>query len=516
MAQITNIEWTETTWNPVTGCSKISPGCKNCLDPSTRVLMADMSWRPLQELRVGDRVISFTESPSLGQNRIYEKGCVEAVWETHKPAVEVMAGAKTIIASEDHLFLTYTRPQWKKAGALGLSSGIIDIGVPTLLADIDDPEYLDGYAAGAIEGDGTFKWQEGWRSDKMGFPQAYCRVAVLRDDRPILERIEKAFQNHRLSTPPIQNFNTGRPGRQLIKIETRALGNLEIIDSNILRERDSIQWRMGWLAGFFDTDGSYTGKNLRFSQKDIEQLLKVQRYTEALGFSFKIEERERISTAILTGTLKDRIRFLSTIRPALTRKCADFEGRKFSRTWTPVDGIRRIGQRRLLDIQVDRGTFIAEGFATHNCYAERMARRLQAMGQYRYRNGFDVTLQSDLVALPRSWKKPRMIFANSMSDLFHDEVPPEFIHSVFRTMNMASRHIFQVLTKRSGRLREMSESLMWTDNIWMGVSVENEDYACRIDDLLDTGAGVKFLSLEPLLGSLEDVSFEGIGWVIVG
>jgi len=138
------------------------------------------------------------------------------------------------------------------------------------------------------------------------------------------------------------------------------------------------------------------------------------------------------------------------------------------------------------------------------------------MGQQRYRNGFDVTLQGDIVELPLSWKKPRMIFVNSMSDLFHEDVPSEFIQSVFRIMNMASRHIFQVLTKRSDRLREMSESFLWTDNIWMGVSVENDDCANRIDDLLQTDAVVKFLSLEPLLGSLEDVSFEGIGWIIVG
>ena len=138
------------------------------------------------------------------------------------------------------------------------------------------------------------------------------------------------------------------------------------------------------------------------------------------------------------------------------------------------------------------------------------------MGQHRYRNGFDVTLQSDIVELPLSWKKPRRVFVNSMSDLFHEEIPADFIHSVFKTMNMVSRHIFQVLTKRSDRLREMSETLTWTDNIWMGVSVEKEDYAYRIDVLLDTGASVKFLSLEPLLGSLEAVSFEGIDWVIVG
>lgn len=167
-------------------------------------------------------------------------------------------------------------------------------------------------------------------------------------------------------------------------------------------------------------------------------------------------------------------------------------------TWNPVTGCSKVST------------------GCKNCYAERMARRLQAMGQYRYRNSFNVTLQGDIVELPLSWKKPRMIFMNSMSDLFHEEIPEEFIHSVFRTMNMASRHIFQVLTKRSDRLREMSESFLWTDNIWMGVSVENDDCAYRINDLLQTDAVVKFLSLEPLLGSLRDVSLEGVDWIIVG
>ncbi len=167
-------------------------------------------------------------------------------------------------------------------------------------------------------------------------------------------------------------------------------------------------------------------------------------------------------------------------------------------TWNPVTGCSKVSP------------------GCKNCYAERMAKRLQAMGQQRYRNGFRVTLQKDIVDLPCLWKKPREIFVNSMSDLFHKIIPPSFIQCVFETMNLASQHTFQVLTKRSNRLREINESLVWTDNIWMGVSVENEDYEHRIDDLLQTGAVIKFLSLEPLLGSLKNVSFEGIDWVIVG
>ena len=138
------------------------------------------------------------------------------------------------------------------------------------------------------------------------------------------------------------------------------------------------------------------------------------------------------------------------------------------------------------------------------------------MGQYRYRNGFKLTLQKDLVGLPLTWKKPKIIFVNSMSDLFHKDVPLKFIQSVFDTMSLAHWHIFQVLTKRSERLKEISGELTWADNIWMGVSVENRDYEYRINDLRETGARVKFLSLEPLLGSLREVSFVGIDWIIVG
>ena len=167
-------------------------------------------------------------------------------------------------------------------------------------------------------------------------------------------------------------------------------------------------------------------------------------------------------------------------------------------TWNPVTGCSKVSP------------------GCKHCYAERMARRLKAMGNPRYRNGFQVTLHHELVELPLKWSKPRTIFVNSMSDMFHEAVPLDFIQAVFDTMNRAPQHNFQVLTKRSGRLREISGELHWTDNIWMGVSVELAQYEFRIDDLRATGAAIKFLSLEPLLGSLNGISLSNIDWVIVG
>ena len=167
-------------------------------------------------------------------------------------------------------------------------------------------------------------------------------------------------------------------------------------------------------------------------------------------------------------------------------------------TWNPVTGCTKISP------------------GCKHCYAERMANRLQAMGQPNYRNGFDVTLQPQMLELPLQWKSPQRVFVNSMSDLFHASVPLDYIKRVFGIMRRADWHQYQILTKRSERLRELSPLLEWDDQIWMGVSVENANYAYRIDDLRRTGAAVKFLSLEPLLGSLPKLDLSGIDWVIVG
>jgi protein gp37 len=145
-----------------------------------------------------------------------------------------------------------------------------------------------------------------------------------------------------------------------------------------------------------------------------------------------------------------------------------------------------------------------------------MAKRLQAMGQYRYRDGFKVTLHPEAIEEPYQWKKPRVVFVNSMSDLFHDDVPVSFIQQVFSVMNHCPQHTFQILTKRSENLAELSSLLNWSDNIWMGVTVESDKYLYRIDHLRQVNARIRFLSLEPLLGPLDDLDLHEINWVIVG
>ena len=151
-----------------------------------------------------------------------------------------------------------------------------------------------------------------------------------------------------------------------------------------------------------------------------------------------------------------------------------------------------------------------------HCYAERMAKRLQAMGQKKYVNGFDFAFHSECLAEPKTWKNPHTVFVNSMSDLFHEQMTFENIQRVFKVMNENPRHTFQVLTKRSDIMLEYSSQLKWTKNIWLGVTVENDEFSNRIDDLRKTGALVKFISFEPLLDSVGEIDLSGIDWVIVG
>ena len=167
-------------------------------------------------------------------------------------------------------------------------------------------------------------------------------------------------------------------------------------------------------------------------------------------------------------------------------------------TWNPTTGCNKVSQ------------------GCKFCYAEVMSRRLKAMGLEKYSNGFEVTLHEDALKIPYTWKQPKIVFVNSMSDLFHKDIPLEFIRRVFKVMNDNPQHVFQVLTKRADVLFKYHKALNWTHNIWMGVSVENEKSLNRVNLLRRTKAKVKFLSCEPLIGPLTNLNFKKIDWVIVG
>ena len=167
-------------------------------------------------------------------------------------------------------------------------------------------------------------------------------------------------------------------------------------------------------------------------------------------------------------------------------------------TWNPLTGCSKISE------------------GCKNCYAERMSTRLRAMGVGKYKAGFAVTLHKEVLQEPLRWRRPKVVFVNSMSDLFHESVPTSFIEAVFDVMRQTPRHTYQVLTKRAERAERLGRHLSWTSNVWLGVSIESERWIHRLEHLRATGAQTKFLSLEPLLGPLPDLNLSGIDWVIAG
>ena len=347
--------------NPYRGCEH---ACSYCLSPETLVLCADMKWRPIGEVRPGDHLVGFDEYPEPGRSRKLRPAVVEALWWSRKPTLRLCTQSCEVLATAEHRWLV-NHDRWRNTAWLRPGRSLRRL--PVTESEPVDDDYRAGYVAGVTLGDGTMRFEPGWRSDKLGFPAAYWRVAMI--DREPLERLVAYLARFGVATE-LRPFDAGpRSKRPLRKVETRALAKLAVIAKLTRGELESRGYRRGFLAGFFDAEG-HNGSSLRISQVDLDVLERVRRYASSLGFVFSLERRaNRASTVRLVGTIADRIRFFSLLEPAIRRKREALFGFEPAAAPDLVEAIEPGPTRDVVDIQTSTRTFFAAGLATHNCYA---------------------------------------------------------------------------------------------------------------------------------------------------
>jgi DNA repair photolyase len=348
--------------NPYRGCEH---GCVYCLKPDTSVLHADMGWRRIGDVRVGDVIAGFDEFPRTVGPRRFRLTVVEAVRWSRRPAVRLVTEGGEIVTTEDHRWLEAWSGRWSRTDRL--QPGRRLCRVPVVAEEPLDDDYRVGYLAGLSFGDGTCRLQPGWRSDRPDFPSACWQVA-LTDHEPLARTVEylRCFAVG-AEILPLREASVGR--RLMRKVEIRSLPKLAIVHGLVTADRETRNYRRGFLAGFFDAEG-HNGSSLRISQNETPVLERVRSYARSLGFEFALEPRTwKTGTLRLVGGFTDRMRFLAVCRPTIARKVQALFGRELCPDPDPVVSVERGPVIDVVDIQTSTRTFFAAGLATHNCYA---------------------------------------------------------------------------------------------------------------------------------------------------
>ena len=335
-------------------------GCSYCLDPDTPVLFADYVWRPLKDVRKGDTLLGFDEYPTeRHRGRKYRKSVVEGVFSLERPCLRLTLDNGTeVITSLDHKWLTgRSRKGWVSSRKLCLSHVLLSVGEVSPSFDFDE-DFQAGYLTGMSLGDGTFRFPTDLKQ------QVYWRVA-LSDEEPLL-RTQKFLSTFGVVVP-IRHFDGGRLAKKPSqKLETRSRESLSIIQKLISLERDSLNYKRGFLSGFFDAEGSYSGKNLRIHQTRPNGLLqRCLRYAEDLKIPMGLEEK----ACRVLGTMQDKIRFCAETQPSLVRKTDSIIGKEIDVKPVGIRKIEYLGVRPVIDLKTSTATFMAAGLATHNCYS---------------------------------------------------------------------------------------------------------------------------------------------------
>jgi protein gp37 len=480
--------------------------------------MADMAWKPIGEVRPGDQVMAFDEhNPGgKGNERRWRVADVTAAWRTVQRAVRLaFTDGREVVTSAEHKWLR-DRDRWRTTDQLRPGDRVR--AVFTSASDPRDADYEAGYIAGVTLGDGTFRWSPEWRSDKLGYPQSYWRVAVLETDRVILDRLAD-YLVHAGIQVNVRPFAGGGQAA-MAKVETRALANMPVI-ARLCDERDTDGWWAGWLAGMFDAEGNTSGGSLRISQKDIGVLETIVAAAARLGFLFKVEKfTNGTATARLVGDVAEQGRFLAATRPALARKGPGMIGRKVRTGYATVAAIAYGIDVEMVDITTTTGTFIADGLLTHNCYARAIAQRFTSA----FPAGFTPLFHTERLTAPANTVIPRKhvgdpawlrVFVCSMADLYGRWVPQEWIEQVHAAELANPRWEYLHLTKFPARYVGLDVPA----GAWLGTSVDEQPRVRLAEDAFRQLAGkgkIRWLSLEPLKADLRFTDLSMFDWVVIG
>ena len=526
MTEWTKIDWADHTFNPWIGCQKVSTGCDNCLAPETLVLYRDWTWRPLSEVQVGDELLGFPESGGTLMRRL-EVSTVEKIWPVRTRALEIRTPDHSIVASYEHPFVARkTSRAWRWREPHNFS--LLTTYLRTLEVAPREPfstEYMrgylsgatGGYLSGATEGDGTFRLSEE--------RQSYWRVAVRNTQNQFLERLADFLKKLETAELGVKPFRTNQGTAPMIRIETRRRDHLERIEKilGMAHGEVSRDFARGWLAGMFDAEGSSgitnrkskPGKirqnSLRIANTVDERIEKIARYGKITGFDFKVEKYSKhCYTAQLQGGAAERGRFYGTVRPALDYKVNSCLHTEVPAKESQVVAMSDVGEIDLIDIQTSTGTFFANSFAVHNCYAEALTDRY---GWTEWgAQGERVRTSDNYWKQPLRWEHraagtgvKERVFCASLADVFDNQAPAGAREELWDLIR-ATRHLeWLLLTKRPQNMAEMLPPGWETEygNVWLGVSAEDqEEYDRRWPILAATPAAVRFVSYEPALGPL--------------
>ena len=496
----TKIEWTDITWNPITGCLH---NCWYCLDGDTQITMSDLSFKKLRDIKIGDEILGVNLRKDKSKIPYLQTSIVQSKNKIRDEAYKIITETTILTCSSYHKWLV-DRMRWRSlCDTLKVGSKIRLISKYVGVEETTGSYYMRGYLRGIIKGDGClgiYKSKE--RKVKVNNktytrpPENNFKFRLSMKDFGAIKRARDYLKYFGVNT-----FNHIHDG--LFSIRKDGEASYHKINE-IISIVNNPEFKAGYLGGIFDAEGSYSGNILRLYNKDVSEIINCLDY---FGFEYHVA-KDKIGVFAITfkGGFEEHLRFFNISRPAIKRKRTT----KISlrKGHSRIISIENIGIRELYDIQTSTENFIANGVVSHNCYAKKMFTR--------FHKSFKPTFHPERLKEIEKLKKPSKIFICSVADIFAEWTNPEWTRQVIDTINKYPQHEYQLLTKNPERIDSIALNLR---NCWVGATINYQNELMKnLGAIKCIDCKIKFISFEPLLENIDfsEVDLRGIDWIIVG